>query len=110
MIGTFLDDCSRGCLHRWRLARRRVRYRGQGKLLDLVILRGPRQLPDGLLVDTQSLRNRSVAQPLALERLDATQPLPGDTPSTTTPTLRASQPHHPALRIALLLAAHRAAG
>jgi hypothetical protein len=55
------------------------------------------------------LRNRPVAQPLALESLDVPQPLPGHTPSAATPTLCPSQPaHHPALRIALLVPTHRA--
>ncbi len=108
MIGGLLDDCSRGCLHRLRPTRRGVRYRGQNKLLGRLTLRGPDEFPDGLLVDTQALRNRSVAQPLALEFFDAPQPLPTHTPSTTTPTHFSSQPHHAVLRITLLVPAYRA--
>src|ERR1017187_937553 len=106
MISRLLNDCGTGGLSLWRLTRRCAGGRDQSKLLDLSALRRPQQLPDGLLVDTQPMRDRPVAQPLALEYLEATLPLPGNAPSTATRTLSLSQRCHPPLRATLLVLAH----
>src|SRR5215468_2092626 len=58
------------------------------------------------------MRDRTVAHPLALQHLDAAQTLTGDTPSAGTPSFLSPERHHPAARIALLIApnsAHRPA-
>src|SRR6202043_3736241 len=68
------------------------------------------QLPDGHLAHAKPLCDRAVAQSLALESLDETQPLPGNTSAASTPTLGPTQPHHPGLRVALLVAANGALG
>src|ERR1035441_6487658 len=108
LVGGLLDRLCGPCSRPRRLARRCAGGRDQSKLLDLGVLRRTHQLTDGLLVDTEPLRNRSVAQPMALECLNAAQPLSSDTPSATTPTRFSSQPHHPCLRVAHLVPAHRA--
>lgn len=78
-----------------RRAGRCARDRGEGELLDLGELGRPNELADGLLVDTQPLHDRAVAQSLRLQPLYAAQPLPGNTPSTATPTLPRPSPAIP---------------
>src|SRR6202158_2876246 len=90
------------------LGRRSARDRAERELLDLDALRGPNQLPDRHLAHAQALRDRPIAQPLTLQPLDATQPLAADTPLAASPTRWSAQRGHPALRIALLIAAQRA--
>src|SRR5271165_698586 len=107
MIGT-LDTGSRECLYRRRLTRAEGRH--QRKLPNLLAVRRSHQLPDGHLAHAQPLRDRAVAQSLALESFDQTQPLPGNTSAAATPTLGSTQPHHPGLRIALLLSTNGALG
>src|SRR5262249_8393303 len=87
------------------------RHRGQSKLCDLKRLRWSYQLADSLLGDAQLLRDRTVAHPLALQRLDAAQTFTGDTSSAAPPPFLSTERRHPAVAIALLVApnnAHRA--
>ena len=87
---------------------RRGRQCGEPKLLAPGWLRSADLLANGFLADAQPVRDRSVAQPLALQHLDAAQTFARDTPSTATPTLRAIKRCHPALRIASLVTPHSA--
>jgi hypothetical protein len=64
------------------------------------------QLADGFLADTQPVCDRPAAPPLALEHLDAAQALHRDTAATAPPTFLPTKCHHPALRIAPLVASH----
>src|SRR5260370_21669346 len=109
MIGTLLGDGSSGeCLTRQRLRRRTAGRCYQRKLPNLLTLRRSHQLPDGHLAYAQPLRDRTVAQSLALESLDDSQPLPRNTSAAATPTLSSTQPHHPGQRVAFLVSANRA--
>src|ERR1035441_2152930 len=85
LVGGLLDRLCGPCSRPRRLAPPCAGRRDQSKLLDLGVLRRTHQLTDGLLVDTEPLRNRSVAQPMALECLNAAQPLSRDNPSATRP-------------------------
>jgi hypothetical protein len=91
-------------------ARRFAADRAQVELLGLHTVRVPHQFPDGPLGHAQALRDRPVAQSLALQRLDAAQPLAADTPATASPTGCPPQRRHPALCVALLVAAYCALG
>src|SRR6266851_7816693 len=110
MIGTLLNDGSgRECWYR--LLRRGTAGRcSQRKLPSLLALRRSHQLPDRHLAYAQPLRDRTVAQSLALESLDDLQPLPRKTSAAATPTLRSTQPHHPGLQVAFLVSANGALG
>ncbi|HEY6992092.1 MAG TPA: hypothetical protein VH397_00130 [Xanthobacteraceae bacterium] len=88
---------------RRRLARRRGRDPDERKLPVVGGLASSDQLADGLLAHSQPVRDRPVAHPLALEHLDAAQTFTGDPPATAAPTRRATEPRHPALRIAPLV-------
>jgi hypothetical protein len=88
---------------RRRLARRRDRDPGERKLPVVGELASSDQLADGLLAHSQPVRDGPVAHPLALEHLDAAQTFAGDPPATAAPTRRATEPRHPALRIAPLV-------
>ena len=74
------------------------------------MLRRSHQLADGLLGDTEPLRDCPVTEPLSLQCLHLPQPLARNTPPAPTPARLSSQPNHPVLRVAILVSAHRALG
>lgn len=111
MIGTAIDgDSSKGGLYRGGLRHRSGSRCVQRKLPHRIALRGPHQLPDRHLAYPQPLRNRAIAQSLALQSPDETQPLPGNTSPAATPPFRSNQSRHPSLLVTLLVSPNGALG